>query len=400
MRSSWREEMKKARDEWQREWHDEWHREHNEWRANRAALGDLKRARWRERRRAYELMHPMAHGYQAWMRPARRRIFLWFVIATTLAWFVGNRISHFTHAPEADQHHGPGFPWALLLLGVLWLFAHKVATRLAKPLAQLVDVTDAMGRGDFRPNIQLPKNAAGEVQRLAGALLDLGERIETQMAEQRTLLASVSHELRSPLARVNLLTELTRQAETEADRDKHLSHLEAEVQEMDALVGALLASSKLDFSATARAPVDLEDLVNRVADRMHAKDRVAVRGAPKTVVGDSTLLSRALENILQNAKTHGEGIAGIDVNYTEQQELSKVVLSVWDKGPGLPDGDPAQMFALFFRQGGREHGDLGLGLHLVERIVRAHGGEVFAEAGPDRVGARVGFWLPTANGVV
>ncbi len=127
---------------------------------------------------------------------------------------------------------------------------------------------------------------------------------------------------------------------------------------------------------------------------------VRVQGAPARVQADPSLIARALENMTENARHYGGGADVVEVAFDHDAapvlETSSGGVSVWvhDRGPGLPEGDPAQIFALFYRKGGTEHGGLGLGLTLVERIARAHGGEVRAER---RVGggASVGFWLPT-----
>ncbi|HSP79021.1 MAG TPA: ATP-binding protein, partial [Myxococcaceae bacterium] len=118
-----------------------------------------------------------------------------------------------------------------------------------------------------------------------------------------------------------------------------------------------------------------------------------VEAADAGLVGDATLLGRALANLLDNARKHGQGVEALRL--LERGEA--LAFCVDDRGPGLQPGEEARIFTPFYRRdlGGeaREAGSLGLGLSLVQRIARAHGGDTFAENRPGG-GARVGFTLP------
>lgn len=328
-------------------------------------------------------------GYGHWMRHARRRIFVWLVAAITLTLYIGHRIA------QHGVHHRPWLVPVVALL-VLWFAAHRVAARLAKPLDDLVRMAEQMGQGSFSVRSTLPLRSPLEAHRVALALSGLGERIEQQMSEQRALLASVSHELRSPLARLRLLSELARDEDNEAQRAKHLKNLDAEIEEIDQLVGTLLQGARLDFSGAARVPLDLSVLVTRVCARAGVTYEAESASGPIRVMADPSLLSRAIENLLDNARTHAGGVGAVllgPANDTHGAEGVRV--TVLDNGPGLPEGDPSQIFELFYRKGGATHGGLGLGLTLVERMVRAHGGHVFASTREGGRGAAIGFWLPS-----
>jgi len=290
-------------------------------------------------------------------------------------------------------HGGHGGWTALLALGVvlamLWAMSGRIAWKLAWPLEELTRVARDLGEGRLQSRFDV-RHARGEVRSLAEVMNGMAERIERQLKEQRELLAAVSHELRTPLARIRLLLELGRGGDTSV-----LDQLEHEVLEMDALVGELLASARLDFSAMARLPLDAGDLGARALERAALPPALLeVHSGPLSLEGDPTLLQRALSNLLENARLHGGGATRLRVDAT----AGVVRFSVEDAGPGLSDaGDRA--FHPFQR--GETSDGLGLGLALVRRIAEAHGGGAFAENRAEG-GARVGFTVraPSGRGAV
>ncbi|MFO0550714.1 MAG: HAMP domain-containing sensor histidine kinase [Polyangiaceae bacterium] len=279
-----------------------------------------------------------------------------------------------------------------LLAGVLvlWLVSHKVARHIGRPITRLVSVTDAIGRGQYDVEIKTTRHAPLEIVALNRAVEDMAGKIKKQMADQRELLASVSHELRSPLARIRLLLEFLRDGDLPAARQATLvDDVEREVVEIDDLVGGLLAQSRLDFSALSRRPVDIEGSVKRALDRASVPLDVAVRGTPRSIPCDATLLARALANLLDNGQKHGQGVTDIELEYDDRG----VTIAVMDRGPGLEPGDEERVFDPFFGRPKGAADSLGLGLALVQRIARAHGGEATAKNRPGG-GAVVSIRLP------
>ncbi|HLL01530.1 MAG TPA: ATP-binding protein [Myxococcaceae bacterium] len=304
-------------------------------------------------------------------------------------------------------HMRPRRPWRLILPlvlsgAMLWLLSGAIARRLTRPMDELVRTASELGAGKLEARVKLGRGASGEMGVLAEAFNDMAARIERQMADQRELLAAVSHELRTPLARMRVLTEILRDG---AGDPKTLDQVDREVVELDALVGELLASSRLDFGQVTSRPLEARELAARALERTGlAAELLSVESPDMALVGDATLLGRALANLLENARRHGQGAEALRI--FEREGL--LAFCVDDRGPGLLPGEETRIFAPFYRKdrGGeaREAGSLGLGLALVQRIARAHGGEAFAENRPGG-GARVGFTVqragpPAAAGLV
>jgi signal transduction histidine kinase len=273
---------------------------------------------------------------------------------------------------------------------VLWAVAGRIAHRLARPFAELTRVAQELGSGRPSRRVMVRRKDPDEIAVLGTVFNDMSARIEKQMADQRELLAGVSHEIRTPLARIRLLVELARESGTD---EKTLGEIDREVVEIDALVSELLASSRLDFAAMTLVDLEARDVASRALDRAGIDATKLDRpDAPIAFRGDPTLLARALANLLQNAHRHGGGVDRVVVKAIGDH----VQFAVEDAGPGIAPGDNARIFDSFYQRADASVGNtgaLGLGLALVSRIARAHGGVVFAgnRAGG---GARIGFELP------
>jgi len=282
----------------------------------------------------------------------------------------------------------------LAALMMLWLISHKIARHIGRPILELSRAATEIGRGHYDVDIRIGRRPPVEILRLGESVRDMAAKIKKQMADQRELLASVSHEIRSPLARVRLLLELLRSGEGPAlEREKLIVDLESEIEEMDQLVGGLLANSRLDFSALSLRPHDLVAATERAVNRAGLEVPVRIVGAPQEILCDATLIARALANLLENAEKHGGGATDVTVRFDPAQ----VKVEVGDHGPGVPTEDLERIFDPFYRRPTRGHDSLGLGLALVQRIAEGHGGEAFARANDER-GAVVGFVIPLEDG--
>jgi signal transduction histidine kinase len=353
----------------------------------------------------------------------RRRLFLWFGLTIVLTTVMVGCLAHFARVGTGVSRI-PVILYFLVPAAVLWAATGKVARRIARPLDELVRVAQDIGRGRLDARVRLDRSGIDEIAELSRAVNDMATRIEAQMADQRELLAGVSHEIRTPLARLRLLVEIARER---GPGSTNLVEIERELIEIDALVGELLASARLDFRAVNAVPLDGREVALRAAERAGVPaERVTIQAADTAFVGDPTLLARALANLLQNARVHGGGPERLVVRQGgqggqgggEAGDHPGIEIAVLDRGPGFAPGDEQRVFERFYRKdaapteggpgggttiggsartgGGRADG-LGLGLALVRRIAEAHGGTATARNRAEGPGAEVALWLPRVS---
>lgn len=313
------------------------------------------------------------------------------------AWQVDLPLSHGQVLLCAQRDVIPPWQRALLIivpLAVLWGIAGAWARKFARPIAQMTDVARDLGTGKLDRRVTIHRHMHGEFCELAVAMNEMAERLEAKLRAERELLATVSHELRSPLARVRVLCELGAEGRREV-----VGEIEREAMHLDALVGDLLAAARIDGRATAPRAIDPVALAREAATR-HAEVTgtepvtVIADEAPAQAPLDATLVARALATLLDNAQRHAGGARRLRVGGAD----GALAFAVEDDGPGVTDGDLPRLFEPFQRGGGRtpdERDGVGLGLYLVRRVAEAHGGRAFAENLAPGPGARIGFTAAT-----
>ncbi len=296
---------------------------------------------------------------------------------------------------SGPRHPVPVVPLVATLFASL-IFAALLAWYFARPIRTLRRALAAVTAGDLAVRV------GGEIGR-RDELADLGcefDRMAAQlqrlMEGQRRLLHDVSHELRSPLARLHAAVGLLRQRpdslEEIADR------IEREGGRMDALVGELLTLSRLDGtgSVNERIEIPLADMLAEIVDdaRFEASEReIALATVDVNVPGSPDLLRRAIENILRNALAHTPAGSPIQVRLAAG-EGGWAVVQVDDAGPGVPPEELAAIFEPFHRltQSASTPGN-GLGLAIAQRVVTLHGGQI-AASNREPTGLRVEIRLP------
>ena len=286
------------------------------------------------------------------------------------------------HPPPHVATVALGFLAGLLFL---WGASGAITWRLVRPIDELQRVTREIGQGNLAARMRLRRHRHDEVGEIAEAVNDMAMRIERQVSDQRELLAGVSHEIRTPLARLRVLVELERSSPGDT---KRLDSIEAELIEIDGLVGQLLAQSKLDFSALDKRKLSANELAATALERAGLVPTLLTGlDGDDYILVDPGLIARALANIIDNAQRHGAGL----IELTVTRSGAYLQFAAVDAGPGI-DGSVASRLFTPFERGGDKAG-LGLGLSLVERISRAHGGHAFASPREGK-GAVVGFRIP------
>lgn len=279
------------------------------------------------------------------------------------------------------------------------LFAALLAWYFSRPIRALRSAFEAASSGDLAPRFAGGARAGDELSDLGRDFDRMSAQLRALMDGQRRLLHDVSHELRSPLARLQAAVGLAHQQPEKIASS--LDRIERESVRMDKLVGGLLTLSRLEAPPdfTRREQIDLTELADEiVADaRFEAgpgAPRLSVEAPGAIVVqGDPDLLWSALENVVRNAIRHG-GAGGV-VEVLLHDEGTQARIEVLDRGPGIAPSDMAAIFDPFFRaQAAQATVDgHGLGLPIAQRVVLAHGGAIHA-ANRDGGGLRVTITLP------
>lgn len=271
----------------------------------------------------------------------------------------------------------------LLLLATVATLYWLVTANIAAPLRRLARVVDRFGRGELTARADAKSN--DEVGNLGRSFNAMAERIQTLRIAERQLLQDVSHELRSPLARLTFEAEMVRKT---SDRDAAATRLRHEIERLSELVGTLIDMARAEGEAGAVEMEDvvLNDLLLSIAEDcdVEAADRGCTLSMTLTdavnLRGDAELLRRAVENVIRNAIRYAP--SGTAVEVVLEREGEAVTISVRDRGPGIPSELTEKIFDPFFRvDSSREEntGGLGLGLAIARRAIRVHQGDVVAQ---------------------
>jgi signal transduction histidine kinase len=199
--------------------------------------------------------------------------------------------------------------------------------------------------------------------------------IQALLAQEHQMLASVSHELRSPMARVRMALELLAEEADAKQRAELARQAGDDIAELDALVEEMLLSARAQPGIPRRpaAEIDLCALVRPEAEAAGAE----LTGGPLGFAGEPAMLKHMVRNLLTNARLHGGDAIHVRVELRRDGDM--VLMAVEDDGPGVPEAERERIFAPFYRAPGQRppgDGGLGLGLALVRQVARHHGGEV------------------------
>jgi two-component system sensor histidine kinase CpxA len=302
---------------------------------------------------------------------------------------------------------GLGILIAILTSGIVCYF---LASYLTSPIIRLRQATQRLASGDLSARVGGRISSSNdEISQLVRDFDKMAEQIETLVNAQSRLLKDISHELRSPLARLTVALELARQR-TGPDAQSVLDRISLESSRMNELIGSLMTISRLESGSShmSKIAVNLEQVVDEVARdaAFEAQARNCQVEAEildeLPVIGDPALLRSAIENVVRNATRYTpEGTTvKIRAEIAERGNLREAVIRVSDAGPGVPDDSLDKIFRPFYRIDDarvRSTGGVGLGLAITERAVRLHGGSVKASNLPEG-GLSVEIRLPLLAG--
>ncbi len=291
--------------------------------------------------------------------------------------------------PELDAWHRGSLFWpasalsiALVVIGLLSLLLTLSITR---PLNRLRGAVHDLGQTSYQQH-SLDRLAArkDEFGTLARDFNRMGARLQDLISSQRQLLRDVSHELRSPLARLQVALALAERAEKE-ERDKLWPRLNRECERLDALIGEILALARLDADLGSAQPIDLVALLDNVRSNAHLAAPEQLLGTVletrRAPAGWPDMLERALDNLLRNALRFNPH--GMPIEIAAREQDGNLLLSVRDHGPGVAPELLARLGEPFFRAPGQSAAGYGLGLAIARRAAERHGGRLLLANHPE-----------------
>ncbi len=314
--------------------------------------------------------------------------------------------------PDAPLEHlaRPAL-WLAVVLLVVALATWPLARLISRPVERLTAAARRLGEGDLTarvsPEGRRHRRPADELVTLTHAFNEMADRVERLVRGQKVLLANVSHELRSPLARIRVALELLPR---EGEAERRIRDLERDLADLDRLVEDVLATARLERTGLPAqlGPVEARQLLAEMVDRAAVDPLTSgheVRLAPGpdvSLLADEALLRRALWNLVENAAKYGAA----PITLSAEHEGTGVTFAVTDEGPGIAPDERERVVEPFYRGDaartpaapGAVRSGAGLGLTLARRVAEVHGGRLVI--GPAKTdgerGCRVALVLPAA----
>jgi two-component system sensor histidine kinase CpxA len=292
----------------------------------------------------------------------------------------------------------PGAGLEILALAVLvsGIICYLLARYLTSDVRRLRAATQQLAAGDLSARADAPRGRRqDEIAQLVRDFNTMAERLQDLVNAQSRLLNDISHELRSPLARLSVALGLAWQR-TGPDAHSVLERIELEANRLNELIGRLLTLARLEGGddAMRRTPISLDELIRDItkdadfeAQSRQCRVRCVVQDEV-TILGSPSLLHSAVENVVRNAMRHTREGTDVEIRMAVEGHNGKAeaVIRVTDRGPGVPKEALDKLFRPFYRLDdarGRQTGGVGLGLAITERAVRLHGGAVRASNRPE-----------------
>jgi two-component system sensor histidine kinase CpxA len=324
---------------------------------------------------------------------------------------------------RSPENHGPSsgllrfaFPQLPVAIAVGGATTFVLVLLFTRPLVKLRKAARELAHGNLTTRV--PESASSsrffqgdEFHALVHDFNHMAERMESLVGAQQLLLRDVSHELRSPLARLNVALELAREdTDPDTEMETHLGRIEREAERLSKLISQLLTLSSMEAMNQVNnfGPIPLNELIHQMIPDAgyEAQQRQCTvsfhADAECVILGNRELLYRAIENVLRNAIRYTEENSEVEIRLsTGPKETSGLaVLEISDRGPGIPEAELRSIFQPFYRVDrarSSETGGFGVGLAIAERAVKLHHGEMRAY---NRVGGgtTVRLQLPLVEG--
>lgn len=285
--------------------------------------------------------------------------------------------------------------WLIAILSVILVVSFLVIRWIFKPLRRVMEGVEAIGQGQL--DYQMTVRPRDEFGAIATAFNQMTGKVKEMIQAREQLLSDLSHELRSPLTRMQVSSEFIEKPELKES-------LKEDLREIDEMIGEVLEAARLSspHGGIVKEPVDLRALMKDLVAKYHAtqpgvslEDSIAGQIAVN-IVGDAHRLKSALRNLVENAlKYSAQQSKAVEVRLAKVDGAFEI--EVKDYGIGIPDGEQGLIFEAFYRvdkSRTRITGGFGLGLNLCKKIIEAHGGKITVESKPGE-GSTFKVQLPT-----
>ena len=318
--------------------------------------------------------------------------------------FNGSNTGSFHLYEKMKKPHVEG-AFALGLVGIgiiIALLVIPVSRLITKRIKRLKASAIRIAEGDLSHRVMIKgKDEIGELGRSFNRMAD---ELEKLIKGGRKLTANISHELRSPLARIRVAQELFREKlerSEYSDLDRHISDMQEDIEELDRLIESILTLSKLDIRETALKPdlIDLSTQINDLLNRLkpiinrrnlHVKMFLSI---DRPIAGDKAALKTAFSNILENAVKFTTENGEVIIKTYFQEKFP--VITVTNSFQALPDEELSKIFEPFYRTEQLRTSGSGLGLSITKKIIEKHQGSISAENSPD--GFKIIISLPAID---
>ncbi len=301
------------------------------------------------------------------------------------------------HLDKRQLHRMPMIYLLPLALVIISLVSYFLASVLTKRIRQLRSTVQVIAEGDLSARVTL--KGSDEVSALATDFNRMADRINDMLNSQRQLVSDVSHELRSPLARLRIALELAERSDNPATS---LHRIEKEADELESLVTGLLSLARIESgqSQLEKQSLSLCELLNQIVEDANYEGQAMQRRVQLdncdniTLFADPVMLRSAIENVVRNALHYTPKNSEVIVNALQTQ--GSVTITVDDQGEGVPPKALNKLFEPFARVAearDRLSGGYGLGLAITGKVMQAHAGQVTAE-NRQQGGLRVTLILP------
>ncbi len=303
--------------------------------------------------------------------------------------------------PLGRIHIWTFLPYYFLVIGVIAVLTWFAAIGVILPIRRIATTIALFGQGDL--SLRVKNRRLDEIGQLGRSFNQMAERLERLIVSERRLLGDISHELRSPLARLKFAIRLAR---TSSDAEAALDRIERDVNRIASLVSDIVEITFVEGDPALRGaePVPIRQIVDEVVRdcSLEAEMRgcsVDLAGELEgEAIGSRELLRRAVENVLRNAIRYSPDRSSIEVSLAE--ENANAVIIVRDQGPGVPNETLTRIFDPFFRveesRSNTNGAGSGLGLSIAKRAVQAHHGCISAENADPGLRVRIVIPLVTA----